>query len=282
MTDSRAPSVTYDRPPVVEVALSVQFDPPPGFNAGHFGAFWATQKDRFGTVATSPPISTPAEKFGGEGQWLPPTFGLGISNDPQCRVQMTSDDGEWMGQIQADRLVLNWRKKAAAYPRFGEAYRRFLDLWRALHVFIVNERLASPAPRLWEVTYVNRIPKGELWNSPQDWKAVFPGLWAGGSKAADGLIFRGFQGRWVWDSHRENGRLYIDAYPASSADDPKTELLMVSLTARGPMKPTGEQSGTAEAVQVIKAGMDLGHDLIVSTFDTVGSDIAKKHWGRHE
>lgn len=282
MTDSRPPAVTYDTPPVVEVALSVQFDPPLGFNVGHFGAFWASQKGRFATVATSPPISTPPEKFGGESQWLPVAYGLGLTNDPQCRLQMTSGDGEWMGQIQADRLVLNWRKKAAAYPRFGEANRRFLDLWRALQDFFINERLVSPTPRLWEVTYVNRIPKGELWNSPQDWQAVFPGLWGGVSKAADGLVFRGFQGRWVWDAPRENGRLYVDAYPASSADDPKTELLMVSLTARGPIKPSGQRPGITEVLQVIQAGMDLGHDLIVSTFDTIGSNRAKKHWGRHE
>src|SRR5690606_90804 len=33
-------SISYDAPPLVEVAMSVQFDPPKGLNLAHLGAFW--------------------------------------------------------------------------------------------------------------------------------------------------------------------------------------------------------------------------------------------------
>ena len=278
---SRRRSINYGAPPVVEVAVSVEFEPPQGFNVGHLGAFWASQKDNFANVVATLPINPSLDDFGTDGQWLPPAIRLAFGNEPPCRLQMTSGDDQWMRQIQPDRLVVNWRKKAADYPRFDAAFEQFLDAWRALQQFFAGERMTAPAPRLWEVAYVNRIPKGALWESPSDWPTVFPGLWGGTSLAAEGLTLRGLQGQWVWDFLAENARLYVEPGHARSSEDSGLELLMLTLTARGPIRSSGDTRPTGDFEQPIQTGMELGHDLIVFTFDAIASARAKEHWQRH-
>jgi uncharacterized protein (TIGR04255 family) len=266
---------------VVEVAMSVQFEPPSTFNLAHLGAFWATQKDTFPKVRTTSPIISAAEDFGAERQWLPPSLKLAFSDEPQYRLQMTSDDDQWMCQIQSDRLVVNWRKRVADYPRFDATFVRFKAAWQALHRFFAEEKISAPSATLWELTYVNRIPKGELWQSPSDWPAVFPGLWGGVFVATDELTLRGLRGQWVWDSAPEQARLYVEPSPSRSNENPPTELLMVNMTARGSIKLDDSGAEKIPHEQAIENGMNLGHDLIVLTFDKISSNRAKEHWKRH-
>ena len=193
---------------------------------------------------------------------------------------MTSEDEQWMVQAQLDRLVVNWRKKQDAYPRFDATLRRFRSAWDALHEFLNGTGIEAPIPRLWEVTYVNRIPKGDLWESPADWPRVFPGLWSSSFASAPGLSLRGLRGQWVWDSEPERARLYVEPTPARSSESPPKELLIVTLTARGPLQVDAESPENGRDV-VIENGMNLGHDMIVLTFDAIASDLAKEHWKRH-
>jgi uncharacterized protein (TIGR04255 family) len=277
----RSRVVDYGEPPVVEVAMSVLFDPPDGFTVAHLGRYWGIQKNTFPNVKAIQPIISPNEDFGAEGPWLPPSLRLAFSDEPQCRLQMTTADDQWMCQVQPDRLVMNWRKKVAEYPRFDMTLNRFKEAWQVLHRFLADEGISLPTARLWELTYVNRIPKGELWQSPDDWPAVFPGLWGGRFVAADGLTLRGLRGQWVWDFAPEQARLYVEPSPAKSAEDPRTELLMLSLTSRGPIRLKEESGAIIPGEVAIEDGMNLGHDLIVFTFDTCASSRAKEIWKRH-
>lgn len=104
-------SVTYDAPPLVEVAISIQFDPPKGLNQAHLGAFWVTQKDLLPNVRAVQPIATTNENFGSQGQWLPPSLQLALTNEPDCR---TSDDlaGRSMDVPVAKKPTCNQLEKA--------------------------------------------------------------------------------------------------------------------------------------------------------------------------
>lgn len=263
--------------------MSVQFDPPKGLNQAHLGAFWVTQKDQLPLVSAVQPISSSNESFGSEGQWLPPALRLALTNEPDCRLQLTSSDDQWMCQIQRDRLVINWRKRGDVYPRFGATWTRFEDAWNAWESFIVDLKFKPLKPRLWELTYVNRIAREGLWDSPSDWPKVFPGLWGGNFTAIDGMDLRGFQGQWVWESADPVARLYVEPKPGRSTTEPPQDVLLLSLTARGRIDSEKaskvEQSGTMLAS--IKSGMGCGHGLIVKTFDAIASNEAKTTWGRH-
>ena len=263
--------------------MSIQFDPPKGLNQAHLGAFWVTQKDVLPNVRAVQPIATTNEIFGGQRQWLPPSFQLALTNEPDCRLQMTSADDQWMCQVQRDRLVFNWRKRGKEYPRFSATWSRFQAAVDAWHAFLDDSGMSPLRSRLWELTYVNRIPKENLWEKPGDWPKLFPGLWGGSFATVEGAELRGFQGQWVWESTDPPARLYVEPKPGRSAEKPDQDVLLLSLTARGSVVPLGTDS-TANAgsgINAIETGIITGHDLIVGTFDRISSDVARKAWGRH-
>jgi hypothetical protein len=88
--------------------MSVQFDPPYGLTQAHLGAFWQSRRTDFPRVRTIQPIAATNEEFGGPGQWLPASWQFALTNEPECRLQMTSADDQWMWQLQRNRLVVNW------------------------------------------------------------------------------------------------------------------------------------------------------------------------------
>lgn len=267
--------------------MSVQFEPPPGLNAAHLGAFWFTEKAAFPKVRAVEPIVTPPEEFGSEGQWLPPALQLAFTNEPNCRLQMSSGDDQWMCQIQRDRIVINWRKHSEEYPRYSATLDRFHQAWRSWQDALAAMSIGRVTPRQWELTYVNRIAQGDLWSSPNDWPRVLPGIWAGDFAASPNLDLQGLQGRWVWQSSTDRARLYIEPKPGRSIGKPPIDLLILSLTARGPVESaesTEANSATpiqyADMMASIEDGMNIGHALIVSTFDAICSDSAKQQWKR--
>lgn len=282
MVDRQNPSITYDAPPLVEVAMSIQFDPPKGLNQAHLGAFWVTQRDLLPHVRAVQPISTTNEVFGNQGQWLPPSLQLALTNEPDCRLQMTSSDDQWMCQVQRNRLVINWRKRSDVYPRFSATWDRFRSAWEAWQAFIGDLAMAPLKPLLWELTYVNRIPKEDLWDNPGDWPKIFPGLWGGDFSVVDGAKLRGLQGQWVWESSDPPARLYVEPKPGRSTDQPPQDVLLLSLTARGIVGPLSADAQANESSDIvhIESGISCGHALIVSTFDRIASGEAKQAWGR--
>src|SRR5690606_21512016 len=125
-----------------------------------------------------------------------------------------------MCQVQRNRLVLNWRKRGIEYPRFSVVWERFREAWAAWEVFLNSADVAPCEPRLWEVTYVNRIPQGKLWGSVSDWPNVFPGLWGGKFASIEGAELRGFHGEWVWESRNPPARLYVEPKPGRGMEPP--------------------------------------------------------------
>lgn len=280
MVQRNCSSINYDAPPLVEVAMSVQFDPPKGLSLAHLGAFWDRQKESFPNVRAVQPIATTNETFGS--QWLPPSLQLALTNEPDCRLQMISSDDQWMCQVQLNRLVINWRKRSEEYPRFDRTWTRFQTTFAAWQEFLNEFEIAPLAPRLWELTYVNRIPKGSLWQEPKDWPKVFPGLWGGSFATVQSASLRGFLGQWVWEQGDPPARLYVEPKPGRTSGEPPQDALLLSLTTRGPLSPKGSAQESSSVASLIESGIGIGHELIVGTFDRISSNEAKKEWRRHE
>jgi len=276
--------ISYDTPPLVEVAMALRFDPPTGFGQAHLGAYWASRKREFPRVRAVQPISTANESFGGERQWLPPSLQLALTNEPDSRLQMTSSDDQWMLQVQRNRLVINWRKRSKEYPRFEAAWDRFKSSWIDWTKFIHDLNFSPPIPQLWELTYVNRIPQGTLWDTPADWPNVFPGLWGGKLAVVDDAQLCGFHGQWVWEHSSFPARLYVEPKPVRLSGPPPQDVLLLSLTARGIIPPVQSEASVeiGSEMERIESGIRCGHDFIVSTFDKIASIEAKQVWGRHD
>ncbi len=160
-TQPRLPD--FADPPVIEVALSVQFESLSGFGTPHIGLLWSEFRNEFPRTEEHPPRPSVIERFGV--RRAPKTdFRVEAAFPvPQCRF--LNDRGTELIQIQQDRFVHNWRKvgQGDVYPRYEFVRRRFEEELGIFHRFLARENLGELIPNQCEVTYVNHIISGTGW-----------------------------------------------------------------------------------------------------------------------
>jgi hypothetical protein len=125
----------------------------------------------------------------------------------------------------------------------------------------------------WEATYINQIPRGTVWQRPDDWTFFSPLRCV---PTIDGIVEgEEFTGEWHFVIPDKRGRLHIQWQHALSAmpDEPEREIIQLTLTARGPLEPR------ANDTQPVLNGLDLGRETIVRAFAHLMSNEANKHWG---
>jgi uncharacterized protein (TIGR04255 family) len=277
--------ITYENPPIVEVAISTQFEPPRGLTQAHLGAYWADCRRDYPQVHATQVLPATTEEFGGRRTWLPPSLRLALTDEPDSRIQMTSEDSTWMLQVQSNRIVVNWRRKADLsdpYPRFTGTWQRFENAWEHWCRFLATAKIPAPQPTHWEIVYVNRIGKGTLWNKPTDWPSVLPGLWGHGFADIPGTTLMGLHGQWVWETTNPPTRLFIEPKPGRGPAPRSDDFLFLNITARGKidLSPSGESSDDS-CLLGIENGIKAGRRLIVNAFDQIISQKAKAEWKRH-
>lgn len=275
LSDDALPS--FERPPVVETVLGVQFKRLPDFSNAHLGAFWKHLQGDWshllrGTwprLIDAPILDPTFERFGESGAWAPLGAGFKLTSDPSARLQIRSQEGDAMIQLQTGRLHYNWlRKDGGEYPRYRYVRPRFDELLRGFKEFLANEGLGEFEPEQWEITYVNHLPKGTVWNAPDDWAGVFVGLPALRAKLS-AVRLETFTGAWHFEIEPNKGRLHVEARPARQGSATGPEILRLTLTARGPA--TDQES--------LSEGLDLGRASIVTTFKEITSPKAHEFWG---
>jgi uncharacterized protein (TIGR04255 family) len=143
-------TITFDDPPLNEVALGRVFLPRPDFLIPHFGAFWELVRQDFPKVGHAPPI------IGAHSDEIATVEVLPL---PLPRVWLLSNDSVNLIQLQQDRFHFNWRKAAddVCYPRFGAVQQNCSRLWNLFERFVVD-RTGQPLQLVHsELTYVNLI-----------------------------------------------------------------------------------------------------------------------------
>jgi uncharacterized protein (TIGR04255 family) len=262
----------FDRPPVVETVLGVQFGPIDKLTAGHYGWFWKCYLDGTWTkTEDAPPLPDQFEKFGDQLAWsLPkPAFTFQQTPEPE-RIVIVNEENDRVLQIQNNKFYYNWRKSLNAYPTFAETYPEFLRYLDMFEHFVIDAGLQVTPRNQWELTYVNHIPKGTLWESTSDWPAIFPGLLGAPSKPASHVICEGISGTWRFEILPRKGRLHVAIQHARNNEG--QEVLLMNLTARGPVV-TGDYESD------LSFGINIGHDALVRTFCHISSDAALAFWG---
>jgi uncharacterized protein (TIGR04255 family) len=270
------PLPEFDAPPVIETALSVQFERLQGYSTAMAGWFWKSYLARLpGGEAWTKSVDAGRledqfQRFGAEELWVRPGFRMGPVGEPQ-RTQIIRDDDERMVQIQDSRLILNWRKKSAAYPSFETVYGEFREtILPTFERFVTESGLAPLEPNQWEVAYINHIPRGELWQSPQDWSRVAPGLTF--PQASAGVHNDTFSADWRYVLGENLGRLFVGVRHIKPVEGDDTQILQIQLTARGAVDPGRGLT--------LARGLELGHESIVRTFAAMTSSEAHRHWRR--
>src|SRR5437879_229298 len=112
---------SFQRPPVVETVLSVEFRGLEGWSVPFYGLFWNRVRDAYPKVEFRAPVSSAIERFDKDA-WTAPQMQVVeydfASGNPPVRCLFISDDGGQLIQLQRDRLMQNWQRVDGEYPRY--------------------------------------------------------------------------------------------------------------------------------------------------------------------
>lgn len=284
MADTQAGATPhFKNPPVVETVLGVQFAPLKNMRVTHYGLLlphlrevFSTPNEQLTKVSEQPPLEPVIEGFDG-GALRPPSVQWSLSPAPPLpRCWYTSEDEQFLIQVQPDRLILNWRRQqdpSGEYPRYAAILDRFLKVYAVFCRFVENDENESSGrvqPNQCEVTYVNHIdlPDGQNMAETLDktlmgWKLATSDGWLTGAEHGE------FAASYVIPE--KCGRLHIKAQRAVRRADSR-EIIRLSLTARG-APPTPDTDG-------IHQWLDIGHEWVVRGFASLTSPELHKKWGR--
>lgn len=268
----------FTSPPVSETVVSAQFARLPRFSNAHAGWFWKVYLDpsEWSEAKEVPRFADQFERFGEEQRFKSPDEGILIAISPVAqRLQITNSSGDRMIQVQDSRFVCNWRRKQpgdAPYPSYDGLLPEFLSNFRSFEQFAIKLGSDSLGLNQWEITYVNDLRKGDLWDTPDDWVNIFPDFqWLNAEPRTQP---DGFRGEWRFVIGDNQGRLYVSLTHARIGAETGPETLLFQLTARGPIN-------VEQGIDLVK-GLEIGHETIVRSFTAMTSAACHDHWGRKQ
>lgn len=260
----------FERPPVVETLISVQFKPLAGFRSAHFGLFWleCLPGKKWTLCEDAGLVPHELERFDSPILNLPPQK-MDTIDSLGNRAVYRSEDGRNSVHLQPDRLIYSCVRKGDPRPSYRDIRAEFDPLFGRFQEFCDLHDFGQIQPDLWEVSYTNAVPKGELWDSPKDWHKVFPGLFQPKLPEVGGMLWSTFDGEWFFEMTNQSGRVRVKARKAI-ANQTNEVVLLLAIRARGPLS----ESGTTWC-----EGLDMGHRAAVRLFHDVASVEARAAWG---
>lgn len=260
----------FDRPPVVEQAITLMFAPIEGFSIGDIGLFWAQVRDDFPVCQTADRLQPAVEAFGSE---LNFQITLGTSVEVP-RAFFRNTHGNELVQLQSDRFAYNWmRADGSEYPRHKKTTGRFWELFSLFERFLDERGLPQPKLQQCELINVNIAPLKEF----------------GGTYASALEILSFLERQPIWPERIELeaatiqthyilrneqglaiGRLHFDLNPVRDAASGE-DAIRFDIVARGTMSPLHRNS----ADQFFSEA----RDYINTAFIRLTTDEARRAWG---
>lgn len=280
MAAPSSPLPEFTRPPLVEAALTVQFEKIEKLRTVEAGLFWDRLRNEFpdlDSVEEHPPIEQRIEVDGAE-RFRSAGVQVELVGTPTLpRLFFVTDSKNELIQLQSDRISHNWRKRTEndEYVRYEQKIRpRFLRELRLLDQFLADEKLGALTPVQCEIAYINHIePLGGLAKavSASDVLRVLSSSYQGvaGCELEDvnlnlQHVIRDSGGNFM-------GRLLVSTKSALRRADNR-QILVLELVARG--KPIGE--GIEGALRFL----DHGRRLLRECFDSISTERMHEIWGR--
>jgi len=267
----------FERPPVAEVVLGIQFDPVVEMAAAHLGAVWGIFRNEFPKTEDRHPLASTFEKFDAPREKGSVQLNLELgARPPLPRCWFINKIGDEVLQLQPDRFLHNWRKVESQpnYPRYANLRSKFETEISALHEFIAREKIGELTPNQCEVTYINHIATDQNWSEHREAGKLFRLLAdAGGAMMSEHPEHVRFDTAFPMkdDEGAPCGRLHASVVSGFFAETRKPMYAM-TLTARG--APIG--SDLAGAFRFL----DLGHQWVVNKFAALTTPSMHVAWGR--
>ena len=261
----------FTKPPVTEVALSVQFDRIETSNT-QLGFVWQKYRYRFPGIEEKPEIEATLEKFG-DAKISTPGIQFKVESTPSFRYWFVGDDGSELLQIQRDRFVRNWRKKDEnhEYPHYENVRKSFLSDWDIFADFADKELGIKPIINQCEVTYVNIIDgiiPGDIDQLYSFFGETYSGGYLGKPEEADlriRFLLKNETATEPW------GRLHVSTSSVMRVGSSETAIRL-TLTVRG--KPRGPKIDDTLEI------FDAAHETIVRGFTSITTKKMHEKWGR--
>jgi uncharacterized protein (TIGR04255 family) len=261
----------FERPPLIEQAITVVFDDLAGFSIGDFGRFWTRLESEFPVCEQAPPLPTSIEQLGA----IPtqPEVRLMMSPGqaiPRCLYRNPSN-GEAM-QLQENRFTFNWAKLGdAPYPHSERTVSRFTELFRSFERFVMERDLGPIKIKQCEITNVNILPVREFGRSFADAPTAItvPRFSPEGGILHIEAYSLDVQ-YLIADGGSPLGRLHVVLSPVVHSTD-ATEAYKLELTAR-----SGHGSGTLDDVLVF---FDVARSAVNTAFLTHTTKDMWQVWG---
>lgn len=263
----------FSQPPVVEVAISVQFEALPRFQLVDFGLFWERLRDRFPKTQYQQPLA-PVTEFYGKRRPRGPEFHF-EQTLPLGRCWYLSANEDRLVQVQPDRFILNWKRSAAEtfYPSYETLRTEFERELGVFLAFIAERELGDFEATQCEVIYVNHLPVQEELAPARGIPEILT-VWTGtgsGSYLPEVEDVRlGWQYRFE-ENGKPQGRLHVQAQSVVR-DAESSVLFAIQMTGRG--------APAAGDVASILAFADQAHEWIVNGFAAITTGSMHLHWGR--
>ncbi len=278
MSDMETPLPDFDNPPVVEVALSAQFETLSKLRTPQLGLLWQEFRRRFPVTEEHSPLNAVVEHFG---VLKAPKVEVRLEmlqSPPVPRCWFLNEAGTELIQVQHDRFVHNWRKAGteAEYPRYEHVRNAFANELERFRAFLEREQLGDLNPNQCEVTYVNHIVAGEGWENHSELGEV---LTVFELRYSDKFLsfpehVRIKLSHVIVDQAGEPlGRLHVVVEPVFRREDDQP-MWLLNLTARG--RPVGE------GIDGILRFMDIGREWVVRGFASMTTTKMHKIWGRKD
>jgi uncharacterized protein (TIGR04255 family) len=261
----------YANPPVVEVALSVQFEKL-NVKMVQLGRIWDQFRERFPQIEEKPELDSVTERFGSAP--IPQGVRFEMGGMPMPRLWFVSESGCDLVQLQRDRFIRNWRKTEGEpdYPTYEKLREQFSKDWGIFCDFVRTSFGFDVKPNQCEVTYVNII---DSLSASELQEAI---AWVGGN-SSDGFLGAPEDAeitlRYLLRDEKGSpwGRLHIAASSVIRASDEKP-VVRLTATVRG----TPPIAGSDKVVQFL----DQEHEAVVKGFTSITTPQIHRLWERQQ
>lgn len=250
--------ISFDDPPIKEVALGRTFLPREDFLIPYYGAFWAELREKFPKAEHAAPIMDNLDVLS-EASFLP-------------RVWLISDDSNTLVQLQQNRYHYNWRQTelSKSYPRFPAIQRGCLDIWSKFELFVLQMTGQPLQPLNAELTYTNFI---EIPGSSSAFdiaeQTLRDSTWATQNRFLGSP--KAFAHNYTFNLPNSKSTLHVAAVAARRKDG-TSEVLKFELTVKG--KCSSDESFESWSTEA--------HDFLVQAFKDLTKPAMHKHWRLRE
>lgn len=269
-----ADPVNFDSPPVIGVALGVEFAGPVMPELSTLADFWPPIRGRYPQADKLPALTPMAEDFRVP---ITQTVEVRFGNGGPQRYWFRSEDESYTVQVQENRLALNWDRTESGpvYPRYQAVRKRFHELYEVF-TEVADDRLLTEHPPAWcAVTYTNDIPHPDSedpLSGPLDDILCFLGRPE--SDVLPPIEDTALRQRRLLraEDGSPRGRLYIEAIPTVGAEGRPGYRLTLRVVSR---------PESSDAAGVFKC-QDDGRELIVKSFRDITTQKMHDLWGMEE